>query len=117
MTKKLEKKLKKIALIGMGSMLSIITLGVVGTRLLSIQKTQQTLKLSENNSQKAENIEIITGNNKPKVISASNVATDGAIICDSLIQGARDNNLEDGNYIFRVTRKNRRKYRDNRLQS
>ena len=31
------------------------------------------------------------------------IADDGAIICDSLVQGIRDCDLADGNYIFRVT--------------
>ena len=31
------------------------------------------------------------------------VADDGAIVCDSIVQGVRDCNLADGNYTFRVT--------------
>ena len=32
-------------------------------------------------------------------------ASDGAIVCDSLVQGVRDCNLPDGDYVFRVTGK------------
>ena len=32
-------------------------------------------------------------------------ASDGIIVCDSIVQGIRDNNLPNGNYTLRVTGK------------
>lgn len=107
MTKKLKKKVKKIALTVTGSLLSITALGALGTKLLTMPKTslEQTLSISgEGNNKSNTSEEIITGNNQsvPMALSTANVASDGAIICDSLVQGARDNDLSDGNYTFRV---------------
>lgn len=111
MTKKLKRKVKKIALTVTGSLLSITALGAIGTRLISMPKANidKTLVISSENSNNpyTGEVEIITGSNKsaPMALSGANIASDGAILCDSLVQGARDNDLADGNYTFRVTGK------------
>ncbi len=101
MTKKLKRKMKRITFASLGLMLSTITVGVIGARSFVMPKDE----ISKTKQIEAENIEIISGNSTDVQVSkaGSNVASDGAIICDSLVQGARDNDLTDGNYTFRVT--------------
>ena len=111
MTKRLKKKIKKIVLTVTGSLLSITALGAIGTRLLIMSKdnVQQisTLALDSNQELEAGEVEIIAGSNEdtPVTIADTNIAEDGAILCDSIVQGARDNDLPDGEYTFRVTGK------------
>lgn len=108
MTKKLKKKVKKITLIMAGSLLSIIAVSAIGTRLLTTPKAKsdQTLAISaeSTNNTYAGEVEIIAGSNDrtAELSKDINIAEDGAILCNSIIQGARDNDLPDGEYIFRV---------------
>ena len=108
MTKKLKKKVKKITLTMAGSLLSIIAVSAIGTRLLTMPKAEsdQTLAISaeSTNNTYAGEVEIIAGSNDrtSELSEDINIAEDGAILCNSTIQGARDNDLPDGEYIFRV---------------
>ena len=121
MTNKLKKKIKKIALIGTSSILSFATLGVVGTRLLVMQENKNIAFPISKETVEIGETEIITGVSESANIEESrqiaNVAEDGAIICESLIQGVRDNDLNDGTYTFRVARKSRNNSRNKRLYS
>ena len=108
MTKKLKKKVKKITLTMAGSLISIIAVSAIGTRLLTMPKAEsdQTLAISaeSTNNTYAGEVEIIAGSNDrtSELSEDINIAEDGAILCNSIIQGARDNDLPDGKYIFRV---------------
>lgn len=95
--------------------LGAVTLGVIWLGSFVMQKNSEYIAPStvETNAKAEENIEIITGKNVgstqsldeangQETMALANTAEDGAIICDSLVQGARDNDLPDGNYTFRV---------------
>lgn len=116
MTKKLQKKLNLIARSIAFTALGAVTLGVIWLGSFVMQKNSEYIAPSvvETNAEAEENIEIITGKDventqgldeasNQEAMVLANTASDGAIICDSLVQGARDNDLPDGNYTFRVT--------------
>lgn len=108
MTNKLRKKMKRIGFASLGLVLGAVTVGVMSTSSFVMQKEELTQELFV---EEAENVEIIAG--EPASVytakAGSNIAEDGAIICDSLVQGARDNDLADGNYTFRVVAGNETK--------
>ena len=109
MTKKLQKKLNLIARSIAFTALGAVTLGVICVKFFVMEKSNQYVasNVVDITAEAEENIEIITGKvdkaNSNIMYATENSAEDGAIICDSIVQGARDNELPDGNYIFRVT--------------
>ena len=109
MTKKLKKKLNRIAFGITATTLGAVTLGVICVKFFVMEKSNQYVasNVVDITAEAEENIEIITGKvdkaNSNIMYATENSAEDGAIICDSIVQGARDNELPDGNYIFRVT--------------
>lgn len=113
MTKKLKKRINKIVIGTTSTMLGIVALCVIGAKsflapLSSLEMSNADMGIS------SENIEIITGNpsNMQMALANTTTASNGAIICDSLVQGVYSNDLPDGNYTFRVVRKSRKYYRN-----
>lgn len=105
MTKKLKKRIKRISIGMTMSLLGITTAVVASTSFFGVEKENSYITETVAESYEEENIEIIQGtlsSEETKNLDGINVAEDGAIICDSLIQGAKENNLPDGNYTFRV---------------
>ena len=110
MTKKLKKKLKRISLGSITALLGITAAIVASTSFFGVQEDNVFLAEVSEESYEAENIEIITGtqlqDGETLDLSGVNVAEDGAIICESLVQGAKENNLPDGDYTFRIVGNN-----------
>ena len=80
------------------------------TSVVIVLITTAVFKPMNNNTSVTQNIEElqVSKNLKSEESSATyattsvSIADDGAIVCDSIMQGVRDTNLADGNYIFRV---------------
>lgn len=116
MTGKLKKNAKKIILI-MLVILAVFAVSIANpnTGLISVFKVMSTnmenaeISLEnqmESNSNTEDNQEISVYNMEEAEYalarSTVEIAEDGAIICQSLMQGVRDCDLEDGTYTFRV---------------
>ncbi|MBO5478752.1 MAG: cadherin-like beta sandwich domain-containing protein [Clostridia bacterium] len=90
LSKKLKTKLKKNTSITLTS-IALVTLTLATLKLADISMPlKELMKVGSRN---------IQGESKALVT----IAEDGAIVCDSIVQGVRDCDLQDGNYIFRVT--------------
>ena len=80
------------------------------TSVVIVLITTAVFKPMNNNTSVTQNIEELQVSEKFKSEESSatyattsvSIADDGAIVCDSIMQGVKDANLADGNYIFRV---------------
>ena len=80
------------------------------TSVVIVLITTAVFKPMNNNTSVTQNIEELQVSEKLKSEESSatyattsvSIADDGAIVCDSIMQGVKDANLADGNYIFRV---------------
>lgn len=110
MTNKSKRKVKEIIKKLCGITIGITIVGIMSIKLFNMENTSEitqmpALQETQVDEENKGDIEIITGTPSPisdAIVLANNVAEDGAIICDSIVQGARDNNLPDGKYTFRV---------------
>lgn len=118
-SKKYSKKIKKHVLQVLGSTAVVAMIVATSTvanfsiplklnNLFKNQNVELTSVLNENDvsiSENADNLQTFANNSSSPVT----IADDGAIICDSIVQGVRDCDLEDGNYVFRVKTANETK--------
>ena len=98
MTKKLKKKVNRIVY----SMLAIMT-GIVTFLCLNAEVFVMPMNIED--LEKTGISETANLENDIKMVADEGIQTlaDGDIIeCESIVQGAKDNNLSDGNYTFRV---------------
>ncbi len=119
MTSKLRKNAKKIILvmlvflavfavsisnpnIGITSMFRSIN-NYMGNSEISLSNQEEIFQGKENNQEIS--VYSIEASQYALARSSVEIAEDGAILCESLMQGVRDCNLEDGTYTFRVTGK------------
>ena len=89
MTKKLKKKFNRIAIFALAVLASVIVVLGINTNVFVIPMNQDTLDTSG----VAE-----TTDGEVKMVTYSGVSplSDGGVIeCESIVQGARDNNLSD----------------------
>ncbi len=100
-SKKYAKSIKKKIQISMFSIATVLLL-IAGSKLagLSVPINKQKENIETNLS--AEESKIIEKTEKEKQ-SKITIAEDGAIECDSIVQGVRDSELENGTYTFRIT--------------
>ena len=100
-SKKYAKKIKKKLQVSMFS-IAIILLLIVGTKLAGLSVQKNNLKNIGKTNLEAEESKVIEETEKEKT-SKVTIAEDGAIVCDSIVQGVKDSELENGTYTFRVT--------------
>lgn len=95
MTKKLKTKLKRSIIVTAGiTTISAICLAFASSKTgLFVMSKDKESDLSAAETAVVENTGITT------------IAEDGVIVCDSIVQGVKDNNLSDGTYTFRVNGK------------
>ena len=93
---KLGKKIRN-AVIAAAIILTMLALVVLASFSMSENKVSE-LDININNTK----VEAISTVVRPTTVT---VAADGAIVCESIIQGARDCDLLDGTYTFRVVGK------------
>ena len=97
-SKRYAKKIKKKLQVSMFSIAMVLLL-IAGSKLAGLSipidniKNIAKEKLTANESKTQEDV-------KPSKVT---IAEDGAIVCDSIVQGVRDSELENGTYTFRVT--------------
>ena len=96
MTKKLKKRVNRIAYTILGIIASIVTILCLNAEVFVMPMNIEDLEKTG----VSETVDTKTASegNEAKALSAGSV-----VECESIVQGARDNNLSDGNYIFRVT--------------
>jgi len=121
MTNKLKKKVKRNCMI----LLVLTTILVAGLAIL--KQTNSSLFVMPNNNTGVSNLDETLEVEATIEDTAENEGTDTedtidtpnypVINCDSIMQYVKDNDLTDGNYIFKVSRKNRRRSRNKRLPS
>ena len=112
MTKKLKRKMKKITALFGAVAASICVAIILSTDVfvMPMNSEEITRKTAEAAHYKAVDgvSEIMNTETKTVGNNVVAIASEGDIIeCDSIVQGARDNNLQDGNYLFRVVGKNK----------
>ena len=83
LSKKLKSKIKKRTL------QTLTSVALVTTTLAILKLADFSVPLKMNDA-------------RVNSVSTVTIADDGAIVCDSIVQGVRDCNLADGNYTFRV---------------
>lgn len=93
MTKRLKRKLKRISI----AVISVLILAIL---LFTSDKTGLFV-MSKDKKEDLSSAEISEAVNSGIELAED----DGVIICDSIMQGVKDNNLPDGDYIFRVNGK------------
>ena len=97
-SKRYAKKIKQKLQVSMFSIAMVLLL-IAGSKLAGLSipidniKNIAKEKLTANESKTQEDV-------KPSKVT---IAEDGAIVCDSIVQGVRDCELENGTYTFRVT--------------
>lgn len=104
MTRKLKRRVKNAILKTITTVTGVVTIGYLG--FVSSGVDARNIDLGELLSTSVVEI----ASNKISTLADQNenggtkvtIAADGAIVCDSLVQGIRDCNLTDGDYIFRV---------------
>lgn len=121
MTNKLKKKVKRNCMI----LLVLTTILVAGLAIL--KQTNSSLFVMPNNNTGVSNLDETLEVEATIEDTAENEGTDTedtidstnypVINCDSIMQYVKDNDLANGNYIFKVSRKNRRRNRNKRLPS
>ncbi len=100
LSKKLKTKIKKIVL------LILVVVALVTTTLAIFKLADFSMPIKKINSIQAQ-LEAETELQEEIQILSDEVTNDDTtvgevVICDSIVQGVRDNNLPDGNYTFRV---------------
>jgi len=89
-TKKLKKKVNRIAYAALAVIASVIT-------VLCINAEVFVMPINIEKQNKTGVSEVANANSEIQALSVEDV-----IECESIVQGARDNNLADGTYTFRV---------------
>ena len=97
-SKKYNRKTRNVQLIAIAS-LAIITATLAILKLMGL-----FVPIKINTSNGIEGL--IAGGTTGSTINGITIASDGAIVCDSIVQGVKDCDLADGNYTFRVTGNN-----------
>lgn len=117
MTKKLKRKVKRIAATLTATVAGICAVIILTTDVFVMPiNSEDSITTKTSEATVAETLdgvsEITTSESEIKALATvtnNGIATfaEGDIIeCESIVQGARDNNLPDGDYKFRVTGKN-----------
>lgn len=109
----MEEKKEKI-LIGLGALMIIlsIVIFVLTQILLPVNETNNVSNLGLQNSGMLPNEELQIEELNSSSLKANTmqtkatIASDGAIICDSIVEGVKNTNLSDGDYVFRITGNN-----------
>lgn len=97
MTKKLRKKIKRISI----SVLVIVTILLASFALLKYTNSSLfVIQKDTSDKSSLDYTEAVT--RETSDLGTVNETEDRVIICDSIVQGVKQNNLPDGNYIFRV---------------
>ncbi len=127
LSKKLRKKIKKRILIVLCLVATVLSVFAIEKRInvsdkiakqieqiklnisqIGADETASTFGVQESSSQTSSNesSSLGVGNTVTPRLTGVSIDTDGAVLCDSIVQGVRDSNLSNGNYIFRVTGNN-----------
>ena len=108
-SKKYVKKVKKKLQISMFSIAMVLLL-IVGCKLAGLPVPLNNIKDIEKEKLTADESKTLEGetienreNAETNKVSKVTIAEDGAIECESIVQGVRDSELENGTYTFRVT--------------
>lgn len=115
MTKKLRRKMKRISVATFAGVLSIATLGVLGAKFFVMPNNDVEDKELFSQTEVITGADIRSSSAVPE--TKANFDTDGAVLCESLVQGVRDSVLPNGSYTFRVVRKGRNNYWNKELCS
>lgn len=109
----MEEKKEKF-LIGLGALMIIssIVIFVLTQILLPVNETNNVSNLGLQNGGMLPNEELQIEELNSSSLKANTmqtkatIASDGAIICDSIVEGVKNTNLSDGDYVFRITGNN-----------
>ena len=103
LSSKFKKTIKKRILTTFASF-ALVTLTLAVVKLTGISVPE---KINDLIKQSDTSLLTDTTDEQSNMIQTTEVtiADDGAVVCDSIVQGVRDCNLEDGNYVFRINGK------------